>query len=59
MIVFKLLHIYFQVKKLATQYGSLLGHQNHQQKIQHVVKIKQENVNLKAETRSLKEQLAK
>ena len=27
----------------------LLGHQNHQQKIQHVVKIKQENVELKTE----------
>jgi len=48
-----------EVKKLATQYGSLLGHQNHQQKIQHVVKIKQENVNLKTEVAGLKEQLAK
>merc|ERR1711881_243729 len=48
-----------EVKKLATQYGSLLGHQNHQQKIQHVVKIKQENVNLKSEVSALKDQLAK
>jgi len=48
-----------EVKKLATQYGSLLGHQNHQQKIQHVVKIKKENVDLKAEVTTLKEQLAK
>merc|ERR1712013_722953 len=48
-----------EVKKLATQYGSLLGHQNHQQKIQHVVKIKKENVDLKAEVTVLKEQLAK
>jgi len=48
-----------EVKKLATQYGSLLGHQNHQQKIQHVVKIKQENVNLKNEVAGLKEQLSK
>ena len=44
---------------MATQYGSLLGHQNHQQKIQHVVKIKKENVDLKAEVTVLKEQLAK
>jgi len=48
-----------EVKKLATQYGSLLGHQNHSQKIQHVVKIKQENVNLKTEVTALKEQLSK
>merc|ERR1719228_290500 len=48
-----------EVKKLATQYGSLLGHQIHQQKIQHVVKIKQENVNLKSEVSALKDQLAK
>merc|ERR1719315_172930 len=48
-----------EVKKLATQYGSLLGHQNHQQKIQHVVKIKKENVELKAEVTALKEQLTK
>eukprot|EP00092_Neocalanus_flemingeri_P030806 GFUD01033459.1.p1 GENE.GFUD01033459.1~~GFUD01033459.1.p1 ORF type:complete len:1179 (+),score=455.09 GFUD01033459.1:297-3539(+) len=48
-----------EVKKLATQYGSLLGHQNHQQKIQHVVKIKQENVVLKTEVSGLKEQLSK
>jgi len=48
-----------EVKKLATQYGSLLGHQNHQQKIHHVVKIKQENVGLKNEVAGLKEQLAK
>ena len=33
-----------EVKKLATQYGQLLGHQNHKQKIQHSVKLKKENV---------------
>merc|ERR1719402_1289099 len=48
-----------EAKKLAAQNGRLLGHQNHQQKIQHVVKIKQENVELKAEVTALKEQLTK
>jgi hypothetical protein len=35
------------------------GHQNQNQKIQHVVKIKQENVELKAEVTALKDQLLK
>jgi hypothetical protein len=48
-----------KVKKLATQYGSLLGRQNHQQKIQHVVKIKRENINIKTEVAGLEEQLSK
>jgi hyaluronan-mediated motility receptor len=48
-----------EVKKLATQYGQLLGHQNQRQKIQHVVKIKQENVELKTEINSLRKQVAK
>ena len=38
-----------EAKKLAVQNGRLLGHQNHSQKIQHVVKIKQENMQLKTE----------
>jgi hyaluronan-mediated motility receptor len=36
-----------------------LGHQNQNQKIQHVVKIKQENVELKAEVTALRDQLLK
>jgi hyaluronan-mediated motility receptor len=41
-----------EAQKLAVQNGRLLGHQNHSQKIQHVVKLKQENVGLKTEVRS-------
>jgi len=48
-----------EVQKLATQYGSLLGQQNHKQKIQHVVKLKQENVSMKKEIATLKEQISK
>ena len=33
-----------QMNKLASQYSSLLGHQNHKQKIHHVQKLKQENM---------------
>merc|ERR1711990_766410 len=48
-----------EAKKLAVQNGRLLGHQNHSQKIQHVVKIKQENMQLKTEvTRLTEERLA-
>ena len=45
--------------KLATQYSSLLGHQNHKQKIHHVVKLKQDNVALKDEIDHLKLELKK
>jgi len=48
-----------EVKKLSDQYGKLLGHQNQKQKIQHVVKIKQENVELKSEISTLREQVLK
>merc|ERR1719348_2274685 len=41
------------------QYSSLLGHQNHAQKIQHVVKLKQENVSLKSKVESLQLELNK
>ena len=37
-----------QVAKLGQQYAKLLGHQNKKQKIHHVVKLKEENNNLKA-----------
>ena len=47
------------MNKLATQYSSLLGHQNHKQKIQHVVKLKQENVKLKSEMENIKLELKK
>merc|ERR1719278_1245597 len=48
-----------EAKKLAVQNGRLLGHQNHSQKIQHVVKIKQENMQLKTEVTRLTEELLK
>merc|ERR1719394_1930034 len=48
-----------EAKKLALQNGRLLGHQNHSQKIQYVVKIKQENVGLKSEVTRLTEELNK
>ena len=35
-----------EVKKLASQYGQLLGHQNHKQKIHHTMQIKNENTSL-------------
>lgn len=37
-----------QVAKLGQQYAKLLGHQNKKQKIHHVIKLKEENNNLKA-----------
>lgn len=48
-----------ELKKLAIQCGTLLGHQNQKQKIHHVVKLKEENVELKAEVTSLRDQLLK
>ena len=47
------------MNKLASEYSSLLGHQNHKQKIQHVVKLKQENVQLKSNMDQLKLDLKK
>jgi hyaluronan-mediated motility receptor len=35
------------LKNLAAQYGQALGHQNHKQKIKHLVKLKEENVLIK------------
>jgi len=46
-----------EVKKLATQYGKMLGHQNHRQKIQHLVTLKQENVDLKTENSRMRIEL--
>merc|ERR1712007_8809 len=48
-----------EMNKLASEYSSLLGHQNHKQKIQHVVKLKQENVELKSIMDQLKLDLKK
>ena len=44
---------------MSKQYSSLLGHQNHAQKIQHVVKLKQENVSLKSRIEALQLDLSK
>ena len=50
---------YVQVSKLSKQYSSLLGHQNHNQKIKHVVQLKQENVTLKSRVEALQLDLSK
>ena len=47
------------LRQLATQYGQLLGHQNHNQKIKHMVKLKEENVALKSRVAALETDLAK
>ncbi len=36
-----------EVEKLSREYAKLIGHQNQKQKIQHVLKIKEENNSLK------------
>jgi len=38
-----------QVEELSTKYAQLLGHQNHKQKIHHLVKLKQDNLDLRTE----------
>ena len=48
-----------EVKKLATQYGQLLGHQNHKQKIQHLVRLKKENVDMREEMSRMRIELDK
>ena len=45
------------MNKLASDYSSLLGHQNNKQKIKHVVKLKQENVSLKTDLDKIKLEL--
>ena len=52
------------MNKLASDYSSLLGHQNNKQKIkhvtlcrQHMVKLKQENVTLKTDLDKIKLEL--
>merc|ERR1712001_717577 len=38
-----------QVQKLADRYANLLGHQNHKQKIHHLVRLKKENLDMRDE----------
>ncbi|XP_021083963.1 hyaluronan mediated motility receptor isoform X2 [Mesocricetus auratus] len=48
-----------QLNKIRDSYAELLGHQNLKQKIKHVVKLKDENSQLKSEVSKLRSQLAK
>ncbi|XP_045407178.1 hyaluronan mediated motility receptor [Lemur catta] len=48
-----------QLNKIRDSYAKLLGHQNLKQKIKHVVKLKDENSQLKSEVSKLRSQLAK
>nr|XP_020039218.1 hyaluronan mediated motility receptor [Castor canadensis] len=48
-----------QLNKIRDSYAELLGHQNLKQKIKHVVKLKDENSQLKLEISKLRSQLAK
>lgn len=48
-----------QLSKIRDSYAQLLGHQNLKQKIKHVVKLKDENSQLKSEVSKLRSQLAK
>ncbi|KAK3855032.1 hypothetical protein Pcinc_038537 [Petrolisthes cinctipes] len=45
-----------EVDKLSQQYAQLLGHQNHKQKIHHVLKLKKENGQLKEEVYKLRQE---
>ncbi|XP_043836554.1 hyaluronan mediated motility receptor isoform X2 [Dromiciops gliroides] len=48
-----------ELNKLSESYAKLLGHQNQKQKIRHVMKLKEENNQLKLEVSKLRSQLAK
>ncbi|XP_057630773.1 hyaluronan mediated motility receptor isoform X2 [Chionomys nivalis] len=48
-----------QLNKIRDSYAELLGHQNLKQKIKHVVKLKDENSQLKSEVSKLRSQLFK
>ncbi|XP_021562405.1 hyaluronan mediated motility receptor [Carlito syrichta] len=48
-----------QLNKIRDSYAKLLGHQNLKQKIKHVVKLKDENSQLKSEVSKLRSQLSK
>uniref|UniRef100_A0A8C8RFF7 Hyaluronan mediated motility receptor n=1 Tax=Pelusios castaneus TaxID=367368 RepID=A0A8C8RFF7_9SAUR len=48
-----------ELNKLSDAYAKLLGHQNQRQKIKHVMKLKDENAQLKQEISKLRAQLTK
>uniref|UniRef100_A0A672JUW8 Hyaluronan mediated motility receptor-like n=1 Tax=Sinocyclocheilus grahami TaxID=75366 RepID=A0A672JUW8_SINGR len=48
-----------ELNKLAGAYTNLMGHQNQKQKIKHMVKLKEENLELKQEVSKLKAQVGK
>ncbi|XP_041078719.1 hyaluronan-mediated motility receptor-like isoform X2 [Polyodon spathula] len=48
-----------ELNNLSDAYAKLLGHQNHKQKIKHVVKLKEQNYILKREVAKLQGQLSK
>ncbi|XP_077589556.1 hyaluronan mediated motility receptor isoform X2 [Stigmatopora nigra] len=48
-----------ELNKLSDAYAHLLGHQNQKQKIKHVIKLKDENFNLKQEVLKLQSQLSR
>ncbi|CAM4613260.1 unnamed protein product [Leuciscus chuanchicus] len=48
-----------ELNKLADAYANLLGHQNQRQKIKHMVKLKEENLELKQEVSKLRAQVGK
>ncbi|KAI4904921.1 hypothetical protein NFI96_033166 [Prochilodus magdalenae] len=48
-----------ELNKLAGAYANLLGHQNQKQKIKHMIKLKEENLELKQEVSKLRTQVGK
>ncbi|XP_077092149.1 hyaluronan mediated motility receptor isoform X4 [Siphateles boraxobius] len=48
-----------ELNKLADAYANLMGHQNQRQKIKHMVKLKEENFELKQEVSKLRAQVGK
>ncbi|XP_073676778.1 hyaluronan mediated motility receptor [Garra rufa] len=48
-----------ELNKLADAYANLMGHQNQKQKIKHMVKLKEENLELKQEVSKLKSHVGK
>ncbi|KAK7141495.1 hypothetical protein R3I93_015594 [Phoxinus phoxinus] len=48
-----------ELNKLADAYANLMGHQNQRQKIKHMVKLKEENLELKQEVSKLRAQVGK
>ncbi|XP_051506408.1 hyaluronan-mediated motility receptor-like isoform X2 [Myxocyprinus asiaticus] len=48
-----------ELNKLADAYANLMGHQNQRQKIRHMVKLKEENLELKQEMSKLRTQVGK